>query len=34
MGQELEVMEAISQAGLQLIEQYRDEKWISLVVGR
>jgi len=31
-GQENEVIEAIAQAGLKLLEQYHDDKWVSLVV--
>ena len=33
-GQENEVIEAITQAGLKLLEQYRDGKWASLVIRR
>jgi len=33
-GQENEVIEAITQAGLKLLEQYRDGKWVSLAIGR
>ena len=33
-GQEDEVIEAMEQAGLRLIERYQDGKWISLVAGR
>ena len=32
-GQENEVIEAITQAGLKLLEQYRDGKWVSLAIG-
>jgi ribosomal protein L11 methyltransferase len=32
-GQENEVVEAMLQAGLKLLEQYRDGKWISLAIG-
>jgi ribosomal protein L11 methyltransferase len=32
-GQEKEVIEAITQAGLKLLEQYRDGKWVSLAIG-
>ena len=31
-GQENEVMKATTQAGLKLLEQYRDGKWVSLVL--
>ena len=33
-GQENEVIEAITAAGLKLLEQYRDGKWVSLVIRR
>ncbi len=33
-GQEDEVIKAMEQAGLTLREQYRDGKWLSLVMGR
>lgn len=33
-GQDSEVIEAMSEAGLTLIERYQDGKWISVVVGR
>ena len=33
-GQENEVIEAITQVGLRLLEQYQDGKWVSLVIGR
>ena len=32
IGQENEVIEAITQAGLKLLEQYRDGKWVSLAI--
>ena len=32
-GQEVEVITAIQHEGLQLRQQYHDEKWVSLVVG-
>lgn len=32
MGQEEEVIEAMTQAGLKLLEQYHDDKWVSLAV--
>ena len=32
-GQENEVIEAITKAGLKLIEHYKDGKWVSLVIG-
>jgi ribosomal protein L11 methyltransferase len=33
-GQENEVIEAITQVGLKLLEQYRDGKWVSLALSR
>jgi ribosomal protein L11 methyltransferase len=34
LGQEDEVIKAMEQAGLQLLEKYRDGKWLSLVMER